>query len=155
MKFMFVVDHLAYTESNYAIFNEINRLSDKINASIVPLNASNKMMDVNAAIMNTSEISEFSNGVIVATTIEQGAEILSAINNSIKVLYLWDMDWMFDLTNYEYLYDVLNHPKLNIFVRSSSHADAVLEICDNLITIQPKLNLEEIWNSLKETATLS
>lgn len=155
MKFMFVVDHLAYNQSNYAIFNEINRMSSDVNAAIVPLNASNKMMDVNAAIMNVSEISEFSDGVMIATTIEQAAEILSAANNSIKVLYLWDLDWMFNLVDYEYLYDVLNDPKLNIFVRSATHADAVLEISQSCITIQPDFNLEKIWNSLKETAMLS
>lgn len=151
MKFMIVTDHTAYSQSNYEIFNEVNRLNT--NCSIVPFNVTNKCMNLNAPILNVSEISPFSDGVLIATTIEQAGEILSAVNNSRKVLYLYDLDWMFNVINYEYLYEILNHPKLEMFVRSPLHADAVLEITNRLITIMPRFNLEEIWNSQKETVT--
>ena len=158
MKTMILTDHLSFCDSNYSIFNKVNEIvkSSLEEVSIAPINISNKLMELDCAIMNMSEISSFYNGLLLATTIEQAYEIKSVKSNSQKCLYLWDLDWMYNTIEYEYIYNILSDKSLHIIVRSESHDKALQNLCDKYkcTDIMPTFDLENIWNLLKKTETL-
>jgi hypothetical protein len=90
----------------------------------------------------------------VATNILNANQILTAHGSSRKVLYLWDVDWMFTPYNYEWLYDILSNEKLEVIVRSETHREAVLNLCGKEpIGILQKFKLEQLWNLLEDTKT--
>ena len=156
MKTMFLTDHTGFSEQNYFIFNEINELvADSLEeVSVVVNDVSTKLMEINTAVTNVAEIGCFHDGVLVATNVINANQILSAHASSRKVLYLWDVDWMYASYNYEWLYDTLTNDKLEIVVRSETHKRALLNLCDKEpIGILQNFKLEQLWNLLENTKT--
>jgi hypothetical protein len=153
MKTMICVSNLGYSQSNYELFRSINRVTEKSleEVSVVPVDITNKVIELNTAVMNIGELTSFNDGVLVATTIENAQRILSCFTNTIKVLYLYDLDWMFQTIVYDELYDTLTHPDLTIFVRSESHIQPLKALCG----IEPhgileSFTLEKLWNLLED-----
>lgn len=156
MKTMFLLDHTGFSEQNYFIFKEINELvEDSIEEVSIAVNdVSTKVIELNTAINNIAEIGCFHDGILVATNILNANQILTAHGSSRKVLYLWDVDWMFTPYNYQWLYDILSNEKLEVIVRSETHREAVLNLCGKEpIGILQKFKLEQLWNLLEDTKT--
>ena len=151
MKTMILLNHLGFGEENYEILSDVNKIaSDTIEEVSVAINdVSTKVIEVNTAVTNIAEISCFQNGVLIATNLVNAAQILTAHTSSAKLLYLWDLDWMHALFDYEWMYNVLTNDKLKIIVRSESHRDAVLNLCNKEpIGVIQDFSLEKIWNLL-------
>jgi hypothetical protein len=156
MKTMIVTDHLGFSEHNYEIFKDINSIvATSIEEVSVAVNdVSTKIMEVNTAVTNIAEIGCFQNGVLIATTLANASQILIAKTSSQKLLYLWDIDWMHSLFEYEWLYNTLTNDDLEIIVRSESHRDAVLNLCNREpLGVLRDFKLEKIWNLLENTKT--
>jgi len=152
MKTMIVTEHLGFSELNYSIFSNVNKIvsSSLKEVSIVPMDVSNKMMQILTAVMNVSEMSSFSDGVVIAANIDHAKEIASLVTNSRKLLYLWDLDWMYKKMSFIEVYEILNNPKLDIIVRSKTHQNVVDKLLKNKKTlgIVKTFDLEKIWNLL-------
>ena len=151
MKTMILLDHLAFSEKNYVILNEVNRIIETTlhDVCIVPYDLSNKIIPTLCAVMNLNQLSCFSNGLLMATTIKHAAEILSCSNSSKKVLYLWDLDWLFDEYSTEYLMEVMTNKNLKVITRSDSHREAVKTFFGIETIVVKNFKLEQIWNSLE------
>lgn len=148
---MICVDNLAYSYANYELFSSINKIVDKSieEISIVPLDVAAPFMKINTAIYNVAELGSFKNGVLVASSIFNAEKILECASNAKKVLYLYDLDWMFNIISFDVLYDVLNNPNLTVILRSESFTKPLKAICgEKKYNIMPKFNLETLWNSL-------
>ena len=89
MKTIVYIDHLGHAGGKYELFCSINKIVEETieEVSIAPIDITQKVIEVKCAINNVAEISNFSDGVIVADTIENAKEVLSCRNNSKKVLY--------------------------------------------------------------------
>lgn len=151
MKTMILLNHLGFGEENYEIFRDVNKIaSDTIEELSIAVNdVSTKVIEVNTAVTNVAEISCFQDGVLIATNLVNASQILNAHTSSTKLLYLWDLDWMHALFDYEWMYNVLTNDKLKIIVRSESHRDAVLNLCNKEpIGVIQDFSLEKIWNLL-------
>jgi hypothetical protein len=154
MKTMILLDHTAFSEKNYVILSEVNRIvTDTLNdVCIVPYDISNNMINLQCAIVNIGELSSFSNGVLIATTVKHAAEIISCKTNALKVLYLWDLDWFFEEFSGEFLRSVFNS-NIKIITRSQSHQAAIKSFFKIEADILEDFNLEDLWNLLENTKT--
>ena len=135
MKTMFLFDHTGFSEHNYEIIKDINEtVINRIDeVSLVVNDTSSKIIEVNTSVANVAEIGCFQDGVLVATSVVNANQILSARTSSRKILYLWDVDWLHTPLNYEFIYDTLTDDKLEIIVRSESHREAVLNILSQFL----------------------
>lgn len=151
MKTMICVDNLAYSYANYEVFSSINEITSKSpeEISIVPLDITSSFMKINTAVHNVAELGSFKNGILIATTILNAQKILGCASNARKVLYLYDLDWMFRIISFDVLYSILNDPSLTVILRSESFIRPLSAICgDRKYSILPEFNLEKLWNSL-------
>jgi len=156
MKTMFLLDHTGFSEQNYVIFNQINKIVvDSLEEISVAVNdVSSKIVELSTAIVNVAEIGCFQNGVLVTTNIINANQALSAHASSRKILYLWDVDWLHGVFNYEWLYDTLSDDRLEVVVRSEPHRHALLNLCGKEpIGILQNFKLEQLWNLLENTKT--
>ena len=156
MKTMFVLDHTGFSEENYCIFKEINTtVVDSLEEISVAVNdISTKIMEINTSLTNIAEIGCFHGGALVATNVINANQLLSAHSSARKVLYLWDVDWVHQVYNYEWLYDTLTNDSLDIIVRSESHREALLNLCGKEpIGILQNFTMEQLWTLLNETKT--
>jgi hypothetical protein len=151
MKTMICFDNMAYCHFNYEAVDSINKcvLDSNEEISIVALDSTVHFMDVNTAIYHAAELDSFNNGIIIAHTIKNCKEILSCSNNSKKLLYLYDLDWMYEKMSYDEIYDVLNDENLILVLRSESHVKPVKNLCGREPNaIMGNFELEKIWNLL-------
>lgn len=156
MKTMILLDHTGFSEQSYEIIKEVNLVvADSLQeVSIVVNDVSTKIMEVNTAVNNIAEIGCFQDGILIATNILNAAQILSAKTSARKVLYLWDLDWVFASYNYEWLYDIVADKRLEIIVRSEEHAKALKTLCGKEpVGILEQFKLEKLWNLLEYTKT--
>ena len=157
MKTMVHVTNLGYSARHYSIFTSINDVVDKSieEVSVIPLDMTNTCIQLNTAIHQMPELGSFSNGVLLALSFKEAETILSCANNAIKVLYLHDLDWMYDSMPYSRVYDILHNEQLIVITRSEDY----LEPLSKAFGFKPKgitqCNLEEIWNLLEEIKTES
>lgn len=154
MKTMILLDHLGYCQANYELFGSINQLVENTleEISIVPVDVTNKIMPLNTAVTNIGSMSAFNDGLLVSTNIRNAERILACKTNTVKLLYLYDLEWMHRPMLYDDIYRVLNNPSLCVVVRSESHAEAVSSITQkfpNHIGIVNEFRLEEIWSLLE------
>lgn len=151
---MLCLDHLGYSYQNYEVFHSINKIVEKSlnEISIVPLNASRPFMNINTAIYNVGEMGSFNNGLLICNTIKNAKKILACPTDTIKMLYLYDLDWMFNPMLYEELYSILTDKNLKIVLRSKDFVAPIRclvgEANQKLDLITPSFNLETIWNLL-------
>lgn len=152
MKTMILLDHLGFSEQHYDIIKDINALViDSIDeVSIVVNDISSKVIEVNTAVNNIAEMGSFQDGILMCTNIINADHILSINTSSRKILYLWDVDWLHNTFNYEWLYDILANDELGIVVRSEEHKRALKVLCGKEpLGILQNFKLESLWNLLE------
>jgi len=152
MKTMILLDHLGFSEQNYDIIKDVNEfVVDSIDEiSIVVNDVSSKIIEVNTAVNNVAEIGCYQDGLLMCTNLINADHILSVNTSSRKVLYLWDVDWLHNTFNFEWLYDVLTNDKLDIIVRSEEHKRALKMLCGKEpLGVLQNFKLELLWNLLE------
>ena len=95
--------------------------------------------------MNSAEIVQFNDGVILTTSIESTAKAIKAIHNSKIKFYVWDLEWIRHPSNYFNNYKIFNHPSVEVIARSYDHAK-VIQNYANLpkVKVVENCNLEKI-----------
>jgi len=152
MKSMICTDHLAYSCANYELFDSVNNIVENsiTEVSIVPLDISSKVMPINTAIHTVVEMGSFKNGLLICSSIKNADIILGCANNSRKILYLYDLEWMFELHMYDDLYNTLTNQNLEIVVRSEDFIRPLECLCKpKILGVLPTFDLEKLWNLLK------
>ncbi len=151
MKTLVITEHLGFSEKNYIIFSEINKIvsSSLDDVSVAPIDLSNKLMDLNFAVLNVSELSSFQNGLIIGTTVNHAIEMASVYTSSKKLIYLWELDWLFNNYDYEKVYDALTNKKIQLITRSEEHRKAVKILCGRESSVLQEFELEKIWTLLE------
>ena len=151
MKTMICLENISYSQFNNEAINQVNNYVESNNDElcIITLDQSYPFTSINTAIFAPSEMDSFNNGLILSSTIKTTQMTLSCSNNSKKLLYLYDLDWMFYPVMYDDLYETLNNENLILVSRSNDH---ILPI-KNLRGKGPdfvleNFSLEEIWNLL-------
>lgn len=151
MKTLICLENLSYSSFNYEAITEVNKhVADSINEiSLMKLDETMPFMQINTAIFHPNELDSFHDGVIITHRIEHAVASLKSANNSKKVLYLYDLDWLFEPMFYNDLYNVLTNKDLFLILRSEDHVSPIKNLChrepDAIIN---SFSLEKIWNSL-------
>jgi len=79
--------------------------------------------------MNISYYSHF-DGVTITTNIDTANTAIKTNNNSKKFLYLWDMEWLRNPMDFNYVNSVLSNDDIAIISRSNSHSDLINNYCN-------------------------
>jgi hypothetical protein len=152
MKTMILLDHLGYSQANYELFRSINKLVEETleEISVVPIDRTNKIIPLKTAATNIGSMSAFNGGLLVSTTIKNAERILACKTRTSKLLYLYDLEWMYKKIPYDNIYSILNDPSLFVVLRSRSHVEAFRQISHKReLGIVDEFRLEEIWNLLE------
>lgn len=158
MKTMICTDSLGYSQENYEAFSNINDVVDRSleEVSVVPVDVSNECIKLKTAVHNMVELGSFNDGALIAMNIRNAKRILNCPNNSTKVLYLFNLEWMFKEFLYEDLYSVFTNKDLTIVVRSEDYIDPLKKgFGVTPIAVLEEFDLEKLWNSLEETSIKS
>jgi hypothetical protein len=151
MKTMICLENISYSQFNHEAIECVNTLSKTSNEELcfATLDQTMPFMDINTAVFSPMEIDSFNNGVIISHTIKSAELILRCTNNSKKILYIYDLDWMFQPMFFDTIHSVLSDPNLNLVVRSDDHIKPLKNIHRREpIAIMKNFNLENIWNLL-------
>jgi hypothetical protein len=151
MKTMICFDHLSYSQFNYEVITEINNvvLDSAEEICICSMDQTYPFINAHTAIFAPSEMDSFNNGLIISHTLKNAKSILSCANNSQKLLYLYDLDWMFQPILYDDIYETLTNTNLKLILRSSDYIQPIKILCNREPdAIVERFKLEDIWNSL-------
>jgi hypothetical protein len=151
MKTAICLENLSYSYFSKELISEINKYvidsTDEI--CLVTFDETTPFANVNTAVFTPSELDSFHNGVIISHKISHAMSILGCSNNSKKVLYLYDLDWMFEPMIFNDLYNVLTDENLILILRSEDHVSPIKNLCNREPdAIVKNFSLEKIWNSL-------
>ena len=106
-------------------------------------------MPIRLACMNISELYGF-NGIVISTDLESSSMMLSAINNTLKFFYVWDLEWLRpNKSNFLSNMNIYRNPNLELIAQSEDHAKAIENYCNRKpkLVVQ-NLNLTEIINAI-------
>jgi hypothetical protein len=148
MKIGVIFDDFAKSDKNYTLIDKINKFVEKSNDEICGFltNISHKVIDTFFAYSNTSDISHFNNGILVATSLDTADAVSKTSVNSQKCLYIWNMDWLGQPFNFYGVYGILSSPNIKKIVRSQLQADIIKNNFNVEVDgIDEDFNLENIY----------
>ena len=143
MKTAICLENLSYSYFSKELISEINKYviesTDEI--CLVTFDETMPFANINTAVFTPSELDSFYDGVIISHKISHAMSILGCSNNSKKVLYLYDLDWMLE--------PMMFNENLILILRSEDHVSPIKNLCNREPdAIIKNFSLEKIWNSL-------
>lgn len=152
MKIGFVVNDTAFSEIHYKIIKEANKLVSEHEACIFTNHISPRVIDINCAVFNICNASDFYNGLLIACKLDEAKTLSKIKNNSKKVFFIWDLEWIYSNYMYNDVVDTLLSPNLFIVSRTEKYDQLLFNLCGRKADlILEDLDLEKIWNSLVDT----
>mgnify|MGYP003153377773 CR=1 FL=1 len=151
MKTNICLSHTGYSQFNQEAIDCVNNMVDTTldDISFSCYNPSPDFTEIKCAVFSPNVLDSFCDGVVITSNISHANDVLGCSTNAIKVLYLYDLTWMFKPTAYDLTYKTLNDKNLHIILRSDTYKKPILDIgCKRPITVIEKFSLEEIWNLL-------
>tara|TARA_R100000995_G_scaffold79395_1_gene50438 strand:+ start:747 stop:1208 length:462 start_codon:yes stop_codon:yes gene_type:complete len=126
-----ILDTLSASQNSFYLIKEFNKLQGDNQYSPVCFynNLSATPVKTDFACMNVSYYSHF-DGVTITTSIDTANTAIKTNNNSKKFLYLWDMEWLRNPMDFNYVNSVLSNDDIAIISRSNSHSDLIKNYCN-------------------------
>jgi hypothetical protein len=126
-----MLDTLSASQNSFYLIKEFNKLQSDNQYSPVCFynNLSATPVKTHFACMNISYYSHF-DGVTITTSIDTANTAIKTNNNSKKFLYLWDMEWLRNPMDFNYVNSVLSNDDIAIISRSNSHSDLIKNYCN-------------------------
>ena len=93
-------------------------------------------------------------GLLIATNLYL-ASLLVNVTTQRKVLYLWDLEWLRDEHQGNYLENlkILQNPELILVARSESHAAVIENYCNRKVdAVVPNFNLKTLTDKYAQVA---
>lgn len=151
MKTLICLENMSYSQFNNEVVDCVNAFTkNSINEiSIASLDETLTYKYANTAIFKPSEIDSFYDGLIIGGNIYTMNLIKGSANNSKRLLYLYDLNWMFQQMYYNDVYNTLSDPSIILVTRSSHYTKPIKNISKREPdAVIEKFNLEKIWNLL-------
>ena len=147
MKTGVLLNDMSASDKNYHILKTLNNFvesrMDETFAFI--LNVSKKVIPTNFAYSNCAEVSNFHNGVLIATSLETADVLKKCCVSSDKCFYIWSIDWLSEPHNFTGLKDIISDKNIKIIVRSQLQADIINNNYGVVVDgIDEDFNLEKI-----------
>ena len=126
-----MLDTLSASQNSFYLIKEFNKLQSDNQYSPVCFynNLSATPVKTHFACMNISYYSHF-DGVTITTSIDTANTAIKTNNNSKKFLYLWDMEWLRNPMDFNYVNSGLSNDDIAIISRSNSHSDLINNYCN-------------------------
>ena len=141
-----ILDTLSASQSSFYLIKEFNKLQGDNQYSPVCFynNLSATPVKTHFACMNISYYSHF-DGVTITTSIDTANTAIKTNNNSKKFLYLWDMEWLRNPMDFNYVNSVLSNDDIAIISRSNSHSDLIKNYCNKEVAgVVQDWNMEQL-----------
>jgi|SRR6056300_1553564 sugar-specific transcriptional regulator TrmB len=151
MKTLICLENTSYSQFSDEVINSVNTFVENSieEISIASLDETLSFKDANTAIFKPNEIDSFRDGLIITNSINTMNLIKGSANNSQRILYLYDLDWMFQQMYYNDIYSILTDPTIKLIIRSKSHIKPIKNISNREPdAVIEKFDLEKIWNLL-------
>lgn len=145
MNIAFVVDSLSNSDLSYSCIKMVNGLvsDNTVSPIIFYQNLYPPIIRPMCLYMNINAVSAYS-GIVIATDLHT-ADIVSKNNSRCdKWLYLWNIDWLTQVVNYEVAIELLKEFK--IIVRDEAAQYIVKNYCGKDSIVLPDLE----WSKLQE-----
>lgn len=141
-----MLDTLSASQNSFYLIKEFNKLQSDNQYSPVCFynNLSATPVKTHFACMNISYYSHF-DGVTITTSIDTANTAIKTNNNSKKFLYLWDMEWLRNPMDFNYVNSVLSNDDIAIISRSNSHSDLIKNYCNKEVAgVVQDWNMEQL-----------
>lgn len=116
MKTGYIVDNLELSQMHLELLQSNN------NHFIFTKELTKSFIDIVPAVMDITEIWNFNDGRLIATSIDTGLFMQSSINNSQKILYLYDYQEMLERGDGMRVCSLLGNKFIDIAVRTEFQA---------------------------------
>jgi len=154
MKLGFTVSDLSASQLAFYLIKNANDFieQENVNTDIIIFyeNAAPPCIPLFCTSMHVSELWGFYEPVI-STDLKTSQILLNCPSQSIKVFYVWDLEWIrMREKSYDLLKRFYKNNKLNLIARSLDHKK-IIEDCWNTETIGTveNFNMRELWNCLQ------
>lgn len=146
MKTGILLDHTAFTPLNYLVISEVNRyVGENVDDVIIYCqNVSNRIMEPHCAVIDTSEVPVQTDGCIVAFDLSGAQNLRRAFTPATKVLFLWNLEWLYHSGDFNTIYDILTDPNIKVVVRTDMHARVVENMTNTTPAVLEEFNLEKL-----------
>ena len=130
-----VVSDLGPSQKCFYLIKEFNKAatSKDVSISVFYNRPAIPVVTPHFSCKNISFLSGY-HGVAIATTLPEAQTLLRACNDSKKYLYLWDLEWLYGIINFEAACDVLLDNRLTLIARSESHATIINNFCNKKVS---------------------
>lgn len=149
MKIGVMVDDTTMSDAHYSVMTELNnRVGGLHDIFLITSNVSAKIIKNDFAIMNSTRAANIHNGLIIATSLATAFNLKNLVSNSKKVFYIYELEWLYQLSDYDMIHDILNSG-LTLICRSQRHAEVLKNNFNvSVDKILPTFNLDELWTLL-------
>lgn len=123
-----MVDSLSPSQLTFYLVNYVNTIMSRSvhNHFIFFLNEITPfLINPLCPCLNSTEIVQFNDGIIVTTTLNDTLRAINAIHNSSIKFYVWDLEWIRRPLDYFTNYNIFNNPRVEIIARSHEHAKMI------------------------------
>lgn len=128
-----ILPNLSASQLAFEFINQANKVSfeGKYECILFPMSITTQCIKPLVAVMNMSEIYNF-NGILIATNLYSASHIANLKNNSRKLFYIWDLEWLRGKLNFIENIQIYANPKLELICRSEDHAKIINNYCNRM-----------------------
>ena len=150
MNIGFLMDGIGNSDLSFSVLQLINNElmdSNKYSPVLFVRNLYPPVINPLCLMTNLASVNNFQ-GVAIATDL-QSADTLNQSNSPCeKWLYLWDIEWLNEMVNYDVATEILK--SFNLICRSKSHQAIIKNFCGKDAHVINNFN----WSELKECLNL-
>lgn len=154
-----IIDNLGPSQKSFYLIKEFNKTLSNSNksaslffdnsdicASVFFKRSAIPVVPVMFSCKNISFLSGY-HDIAICTTLDEAQLLLKSDNSANKYLYLWDIEWLAQPYEYDYVCNILLDNRLKIITRSQSHSDVLYNFCNKKsVGIVDNWNLDSLIN---------
>ena len=144
-----VVDNLGLKDLSYFLIKEINNYKQDLD--IIVFNESPYLPPIKPqfAVLQISSLYSYEHTAI-ATSFKTALRLLSSPSPIRKLFYLWELDWMMGIYQFDQLLNLYNNPQLELLTRTEQQQQIVKNVWDKDSKVINNFNLEQLILCLKK-----
>ena len=137
-----VINDMGPSQKAFYLVKEFNKAIANVQISVSAF-FNMAMMPVIHPLFCCNNIAFIANyhGHAISTSLTEADILLKSNTNSVKYLYLWDMDWLTSPVHFTPAMNILRDDRLNIIARSKSHSDIIENFCN-----KSPMGIVDNWN---------
>lgn len=143
-----ILQHLLPSQLNFLTIKYLNGLSSKhgIDCSIFYEQCTPIFASLKFGIYNISEIAH-AKGLIIATNLNQASYLTDLTNNTTKIFYVWDLEFLRHSKNFLDNVKIYRNKSIRLITRNNDYAKILENYCNRPVdAVIDQFNLVDIIN---------